>query len=77
MYLPPGNIDELLNAPNYVPLVLRGRQIAKLIGQGVATLAEIYKVQETIATLEQELRDEAQHYNDNLVPVFNIGHCGL
>jgi hypothetical protein len=54
--------------------VLRGRQIAKLIGQGVATSAEIYKAQETIATLEQELREEAQHYDDNLVPVFNVGH---
>jgi hypothetical protein len=40
----------------------------------MATLAEIYKVQETIAALEQELRDEAQHYDDNLVSVFNIGH---
>jgi hypothetical protein len=74
MYLPPGNIDELLNAPDYVPPVLRGRQIAKLIGQGVATSAEIYKAQETIAALEQELRDEAQRYDDNLVPVFNVGH---
>jgi hypothetical protein len=74
MYLPPSNIDELLNAPDYVPPVLRGRQIAKLIGQGMATLAEIYKAQETIATLEQELREEAQRYDDNLVPIFNIGH---
>jgi hypothetical protein len=35
MYLPPGNIDELINAPDYVLPVLRGRQIAKLIGQGL------------------------------------------
>jgi hypothetical protein len=74
MYLPPGNIDELLNAPDYVLPALRGRQIAKLISQGVATSAEIYKAQETIAALEQELRDEAQCYDDNLVLVFNVGH---
>jgi hypothetical protein len=74
MYLPPGNIDELFNAPEYVPPVLRGKQIAKLISQGMATSAEIYKAQETITALEQELRDEAQRYDDNLVPVFNVGH---
>jgi hypothetical protein len=74
MYLPPSNIDELLNAPDYILPVLRGRQIAKLIGQGMSTSAEIYKAQETIAALEQELRNEAQHYDDNLILVFNIGH---
>jgi hypothetical protein len=55
MYLPPGNIDELLNPPDYVPPVLRGRQIAKLIGQGVSTSAEIYKAQETIAAQNRNL----------------------
>jgi hypothetical protein len=74
MYLPPGNIDELLNAPDYVPPVLRGRQIAKLIGQGAATSAEIYEAQDLIAALEEELREEAQRYEDNLIPVFNVGH---
>jgi hypothetical protein len=74
MYLPPGNIDELLNPPDYVPPVLRGRQIAKLISQGAATSAEIYEAQDCIAALEEELREEAQHYEDNLVPVFNVGY---
>jgi hypothetical protein len=59
MYLPPGNINELLNAPDYVPLVLSGKQIAKLISQDMFTSAEIYKVQETIAALKHELRDKA------------------
>jgi hypothetical protein len=74
MYLPSGNIDELLNAPDYVPPVLRGRQIAKLISQGAATSAEIYKARDHIAALEEELREEAQRYEDTLIPVFNIGH---
>jgi hypothetical protein len=74
IYLPPSNIDELLNAPDYVPPVLRGRQIAKLIGQRAVTLAEIYEAQDRIAALVEEIREEAQRYEDNLVPVFNVGH---
>jgi hypothetical protein len=30
--------------------------------------------QERIVALEEQLKEDAQHYEDNLVPVFNVGH---
>jgi hypothetical protein len=74
MWEQPGNIDELLNAQDYVPPVLRGKQIAKLIGQGAASSADLDLAQERIVALEEQLKEDAQHYEDNLVPVFNVGH---